>query len=108
MCIHHIYPPPVHPSQPHVLFLFSVLLVALWVQLMLPICTWICGHTLGHKQPINGHLHKRERLSLPQQPSAVKSFSDRGGASGDPAPSVLELCPARVDACSGSHVVSRS
>lgn len=48
--------PTIYPSQLHDLFL--LLLKTSWVQLVLPICSWICGHTLGHEQPTSSCIPK--------------------------------------------------
>lgn len=62
MCVDHTHQllPPSHsqwcpiPSltQIHVLFWLFWLLIIPKIQLMLTICIWVCGHPLGHMQPI--------------------------------------------------------
>lgn len=56
---------------------------------MLPICTCICGHPLGHEQLTSIRTSKGEWLSLPQQPSTTNSSSDKVGASETPSSAML-------------------
>ena len=57
-----------HPSRLHVLHVH----ITPWVQLELPIWTWVWDHPLGHGQPTSSYVSKGE-LTLPHQDASGSS-----------------------------------
>ena len=64
----------IHPSHPHPLPISypSFFLTSYWIQFVLPIYLWACGHPLAW-QPTRGGIFKENGLSLHEQPSIVQS-----------------------------------
>lgn len=60
-------------------------------QLVTPRCTWVCGYSLGHKQPTNGYVLKAEWLCLSHYLSTANSSFSRHGVLGDPLPFLFEF-----------------
>lgn len=44
---------------------------------MVPMCTWVWKHPLGHDQPVNSHIPK-ENFSVPMQLSSKPHEMDGG------------------------------
>jgi hypothetical protein len=60
------------------LFFFSVFKITYWAQIVLPIYSWVWGHSLEDEQLARDHTikeKKKNQLSLPQKPSTVHSPS---------------------------------
>lgn len=64
----------------------------------------VWGHLLGHEQPTSGYFPFKEKW-IPTAAINTSSSSARGGASGTPPPSVLEILPGW--SCTG-HVGNHS
>lgn len=67
-------------TSPHsfMFLFFNNILITLYVQLVLHMCTWAWHNPLKHLKPMCGYTLIEKWLSLPQQPSSANNTSARG------------------------------